>query len=133
MFTLVILYSDYKITEKVMLTNNNLSPSFQGGFRFRQMPAEALEKLPQISNRGKQIFKDFENKGDVFIVTRKGLDKKVADFIAEHKLKFEYYKDINTKCGLDDQKPELLTAFLATIKEKPTKQLVKLKMLLLKS
>ena len=101
--------------------------NFQGGFRFKNMPPKATEELSEIAKRGKQIFLDFENKGDVFVVTRDKLDKKMADFIAKKRLKFEYYKSINTNSKLDDQIPELLSALLDTIKETPITKLSALK------
>lgn len=99
------------------ITNNNLN--FNGGFRFRNMPLETKNKLPDLSKKGKQIFYDFENKGDVFLVVKDEINYKVANFIKENKLEFEFYPQINTKCGLDNEKPEGLQALLNKSEIKP--------------
>lgn len=85
---------------------NNVT--FNGGFRFINMPLEARNKLTDISKKGKQIFFDFEKQGDVFLVTRDEFNYRVSKFIHENNLKFEFYPQINTKCGFDTEKPEEL-------------------------
>lgn len=99
------------------ITNSNLN--FNGGFRFRNMPLEAKNKLPDLSKKGKQIFYDFENKDDVFLVVKDEINYKVANFIKENKLEFEFYPQINTKCGLDSEKPEGLQSLLNKLSPKP--------------
>ncbi len=93
--------------------------SFRGGFRFINMPDEARVKLVDLSKKGKQVFYDFENKGDVFLVTRDNLNFKVGKFINEHNLKFEFYPQINTNCGLDNEIPEALSKLLKSMNIRP--------------
>lgn len=102
-----------------MNIQNKPQLTFQGGFRLKNVSAETAEQIPNIAKRGKQIFNNFEHDGDVFVVLRNELDKKMAAFVHENKLDFEYYKDINTKCHLDSEIPELLSQLIADIKEAP--------------
>ena len=87
------------------LNNTN----FKGGFNFPQMPKSSRKDLDTLINRGKQIFDDFGNKGDVFLVVRDKLDKRVASFIIEKGLNFEYFPKINTNARLDNEIPETLS------------------------
>ena len=95
-----------------MNINNCTNLSFNGGFRFRAIPKDALEKLPNITPKGKQIFYDFENKGDVFLTIKNEYDYKALKFIKEHNLNFEYFPNINTKSGLDNEKHEPLSELI---------------------
>ena len=106
---------------------NNYSINFNGGYRFRNMPSEAKAKIPEINNKWKQVFYDFENKGDVFLVTRDKLDSKVADFIKENNLEFEFFPQISTKSGLDTEEPEKLTILLKELNTKPITTLTQLR------
>lgn len=110
-----------------MQVNNNINTSFKGGFRFSQMPISAKNDLAEFITTKKQIFNDFERVGDVFLVTRDMTNYKVAQFIKKHKLTFEFYPQVNTRCGLDTEKPEGLSKFLAIIKEPPIKTVSQLK------
>ena len=117
-----------------MQVNSSTNTSFQGGFRFRNMKPSAKIELPQIFKRGKQIFYDFEQKGDVFLLTRPEKDYDVAKFIRKHRLNFEYYPELSTKTReldaeihepltemLNELKPEKITDFqdmMLTIKNK---------------
>lgn len=85
-----------------MQIQNTSNINFEGGFRFRNMKTTAREQLPNIFKKGKQIFYDFENKGDVFLLTRPEKDYAVAKFIDKHNLKFEYYPEISTTTRLLD-------------------------------
>ena len=96
------------------ITNTN----FNGGFRFINMPLEAKKQLPELIGK-KQIFYNFEKEGDVFLVTRDLSNFKVGQFIKRNKFDFEFYPSINTKCGFDDEMPEVLSAFLDKLKENP--------------
>ena len=102
-----------------MIINNNSQINFCGGYRFRNMPIEARTKIPEISKKWKQVFYDFENVGDVFLVTRDKINTKVVKFIKKNKLKFEYYPEISTQCGLDEEKPDLLSKLLKKSSQKP--------------
>ena len=103
-----------------MIINNSNKINFNGGFRFVNMPAESRAKLPQLINKGKVIFNDFEKQGDVFLVTRKTYDEKVLQFIKENKLNFEFYTSINTDLMVHNQ-PQKLKNILDNIKEIPAK------------
>ena len=96
----------------------NYSTSFKGGFRFKNMPLEAKKQLPDLLGK-KQIFYDFEKQGDVFLVTRDLSNYKVGQFINKNKLDFEFYPSINTKCGFDDEMPNVLSKFITNLKETP--------------
>ena len=102
-----------------MNINKTYTVNFTGGYRFRNMPLEAKSKLPEISNKWKQVFYDFENIGDVFLVTRDKLDTKVFKFIKENKLNFEYYPQITTKSGLDTEEPQKLSQLINNLNVKP--------------
>ena len=101
-----------------MQVQNINGTTFQGGFRFRGMSEEArLSMTEALPKRGKQIFENFENNGDVFLVVRDELDIKVAKFVnkliqAGKNLIYEYYPEINTKCGLDCEEHEKLSNLL---------------------
>lgn len=109
-----------------MQINNISQNSFNGGFRFINMPTEARNKLPNIMNKGKTIFDNFEKKGEVFLIARDSYDGAIANFIKENKLNFEYYPSINTNLGIL-YKEERLTNALAKIKEPPIKTLAGLR------
>ncbi|MBE7711041.1 MAG: hypothetical protein E7Z92_02755 [Cyanobacteria bacterium SIG31] len=102
-----------------MFINNHSQINFNGGYHFRNMPLEAKSKIPEISNKWKQVFYDFEKEGDVFLVVRDKLDTKVTKFIKENKLNFEYYPEITTKSGLDTEEPDKLSQLLRQYKKKP--------------
>ena len=102
-----------------MQINNYSNTNFQGGFRFPEIPTTAKNNLAEFITTKKQIFNNFEREGDLFLVTREKTNHKVAEFIRKHKLKFEFYPTINTKNGLDTEKPEGLSALISTVKEKP--------------
>ena len=86
-----------------MQVNNINNISFDGGFKFQNMPKAAKEALPEIGGKGKQIFYGYEKPRTVFLVTRDCLDARVLSFIKKHNLKGEYYPNINTKAGLDSE------------------------------
>ena len=102
-----------------MQVQNSTNINFQGGFRFRTMKTSAKTELPNLFKRGKQIFYDFENKGDVFLLTRLDKDYHVARFIKKHKLKFEYYPELSTTTRqLDSEIHEPLTEMINELKPK---------------
>ena len=51
-----------------MNITNNYNTNFTGGFRFPNMSIEAKDKLPELVKKKRQIFNDFENQGDVFLL-----------------------------------------------------------------
>lgn len=102
-----------------MQIQNSSNINFQGGFRFPNMKTTAKNQLPELFKKGKQIFYDFEKKGDVFLLTRPEKDYIVAKFISKHKLKFEYYPEISTTTrALDSEIHEPLTNMLNELKPK---------------
>lgn len=92
--------------------------NFNGGFRFKNMPAELKETLPEFIKNKRQIFYNFDNTGDVFYAVRNSADFKVMRMIQKNNLNFEYYPQISTKSGLDTEKPEGLTKLLKRFKDK---------------
>lgn len=102
-------------------------PSFNGGFRLKNIPVEARAELPNVIKKGRQIFDNFEKQGDTFLVVRDEANAKVAKFIREKNLDFEFYPSVNTKCGLDDEKPWLLRRLLTTLNETPITTMSQLK------
>ena len=87
--------------------------NFCGGFRLRNVSDEVKTKIPELINkRGKQVFNNFENTNDVFVVVRDKYDRIVAKFIKDNGISLEYYPQISTKSGLDTECPELLSELL---------------------
>ncbi len=113
-----------------MQVNNISQTNFKGGFKFPQMPTGARNELCEFITTKKQIFDNFKKSGDVFLVTRDKTNFKVAEFIRKHKLKFEFYPTINTKCQLDTQNPEGLETLLDSIKEAPITTMSQLRKIL---
>ncbi len=91
-----------------MKINNNDNTNFKGAFVFRPQSAQVKDSIPGIIRKGRQIFYNIKSEGDVVLVTKDKYDRKVKDFINEQKIPFEYYPEISTKSGLDDQIPEKL-------------------------
>lgn len=102
-----------------MQIQNVSNNGFKGGFKFQNISKEIKKEIPQISNKGRQIFNNFPNENDVFLVLRDEFDYKALKFIKKHNLKFAYYPLINTKCGLDSECPEGLAAILEKTNSKP--------------
>lgn len=90
----------------------NKNTNFTGAFILKPKNIKTKESIPDIINKGRQIFYDIKYKGDVVIVTKDNYDTKVRDFIEASKVKFEYYPEISTKSGLDDQIPSKLVYLL---------------------
>lgn len=89
-----------------MNTNNISTNNFKGAFVIKPKTQQIREVIPNIIPKGRQIFRDIKSEGDVVIVTRdKRGDKKVSDFIKAKDIAFEYYPEISTKSGLDDEIP----------------------------
>ena len=96
-----------------MNIDNISNQSFSGAFRVRKPSEDVVRNLSElIKGRGKQIFNNFENTGDVFIVTRDNYDRVVAKFVKDNNLPLEYYPKINTKSGLDSEEPQRLSELL---------------------
>lgn len=90
-----------------MQISQTSNQSFEGAFRIKPNEIKAKTEIPQLLNRGRQIFSDVLESGDKFIVVRDQYDKRIGRYIRENRVRgVEYYPEINTKCGLDDQEPE---------------------------
>lgn len=81
--------------------------NFEGSFRIKPNEVNAKIEIPQLFTQGRQIFNDILEPGDKFIVLRDKYDKRVGKYIKENGISgIEYFPEINTKSGLDDEKPE---------------------------
>lgn len=99
--------------------------NFEGAYRIKPQEIKAKAEIPALFTQGRQIFHDILEKGDEVIVLRNQYDRRVGKYIKENNLTgIEYYPTINTKSGLDDEKPELL---IALIKDKATKVITDIK------
>lgn len=99
-----------------MQINTNNPQQFTGTFIFKPKNIQTQDSIQNIVKKGKQIFYDIKDKGDVVIVTKDKYDKKVRDFIESENLDFTYFPEISTKSGLDDEIPSKLK-FLLNIKD----------------
>ena len=95
---------------------NNID--FKGGFKVYNVTPnkKAMSEISRFVSRGKQIFNNFQNEGDVFVLTRPDLDRRLIPILNEHKLKFDYYPEMDTRLGLDSEIPEGLEAVLPRFK-----------------
>ena len=91
-----------------MEINNITNTNFTGTFILKPQTKQVKEAIPNIIKKGRQIFYNIKEEGDVVIVTKDKYDKRVRDFITSENLKFTYYPEISTQSGLDDQMPEVL-------------------------
>ena len=96
----------------MQITNNQSNLNFSGSFRIPRGNLKAQHEIPQLFTQGRQIFYDIKEDGDMFIVLRDNYDRRVAKYIKENNVSgLEYYLEINTKSGLDDQKPAGLISY----------------------
>ena len=107
--------------EVKMQINNVSNTNFQGGFRLINVSPKVKNELPNVIKKHRQIFDNFEKQGDVFITVRDEANKKIIKFIKDNKIDFEFYPTINTKSGLDNEKPSELTNLIEQIKDVPIK------------
>ena len=102
----------------MQIWNNTSNTNFSGAFRIERHYTKAKAEIPAMFTQGRQIFRDIKQKGDMVVVLRDNYDKKVGQYIQEnYPIEIEYYPEINTKSGLDDEKPEELKKL---IKDKST-------------
>lgn len=110
----------------MQINNLDSNPKFKGAFRFKPTEIKAQQEIPQLFTQGRQFFSNILEKGDMFVVVRDNYDKRIGNYIKENGIKnIEYYPLINTKSGLDSEKPEELlsllknksSSYLTTIKE----------------
>lgn len=98
---------------------NTSNQTFEGTFRIKPNEIKAKTEIPQLFTQGRQIFHDILEKGDEVIVLRNQYDKRVGKYIQEKNISgIEYYPEINTSSGLDDQQPE---GILKLLKNKTVK------------
>lgn len=96
-----------------MQVSNQSNINFNGAFRVKPNEIKAKADIPELFTQGKQVFHDILEKGDQVIILRDKYDKRVGKYIQENNLSgIEYYPEINTKCGLDDEQPEGLLALI---------------------
>lgn len=93
--------------------SNNISPiSFTGAFKIDYTRAakgtrEFIET--KALNNHRQIFSNWEgNPNVVFYITRDRKDYQMATAIYNNSLKAQYFPNINTRMGFDDEMPEVL-------------------------
>ena len=102
----------------MQILNNTSNTNFSGAFRIERPYTKAKAEIPVMFTQGRQIFRDIKQKGDMVVVLRDNYDKRVGQYIQEnYPIEIEYYPEINTKSGLDDEKPEELKKL---IKDKST-------------
>ena len=96
-----------------MQVSNQSNINFSGAFRIKPSEIKAKADIPELFTQGRQVFHDILEKGDQVIVLRDKYDKRVGKYIQENNISgIEYYPEINTKCGLDDEQPEGLLALI---------------------
>lgn len=95
------------------------TPNFEGAYRIKPNEVKAKIEIPELFTQGRQVFHDILEKGDEVVVLRPQYDKRVSKYVQENNVSgIEYYPQIHTKLGLDNEKPEGL---LALLKDKSTK------------
>ena len=93
----------------MQILNNTSNTNFSGAFRIKRHYAKAKAEIPAMFTQGRQIFRDIKENGDMVVVLRDNYDKRVGQYIQEnYPIEIEYYPEINTKYGLDDEKQEEL-------------------------
>ena len=112
----------------MQILNNTSNTNFSGAFRIERPYAKAKAEIPAMFTQGCQIFRDIKQKGDMVVVLRDNYDKRVGQYIQEnYPIEIEYYPEINTKSGLDDEKPEELKKLIedkSTIVKKGLKNIL---------
>lgn len=91
----------------MQILNNQSNINFNGAFRFKPNEINAKADVPNLFTQGRQVFHNILEDGDEVIVVRKNYDKRVANYLKDNNIRgVEYYPEIDTKCGLDDEIPE---------------------------
>lgn len=91
----------------MQILNNQSNINFNGAFRFKPNEINAKADVPKLFTQGRQVFHNILEDGDEVIVARKNYDKRVANYLKDNNIRgVEYYPEIDTKCGLDDEIPE---------------------------
>lgn len=97
-----------------MQIQNINNTNFRGGFWIHNAGPVRAE-LDTFVHRGKQIFDNFQKEGDVFVLTRDELNKRLYKVLKD-RVKFEFYPEMNTKLGLDCEEPQSLAKILPQFK-----------------
>ena len=101
-----------------LLFNKQSNINFNGAFRIKPAEIKAQAEITTLFTQGMKKFTNIFEKGDMVVVVRDNYDKRVGNYLSENSVKgVEYFPKINTKCGLDDEKPEglLLTWYFNLI------------------
>ena len=77
--------------------------NFKGAIILKQPTPKIQNKIAKVLGAHKQIIQNFTPEGDVLYITRKGCDRNVADFLTHHRTKYEFYTDLSTKSGFDEE------------------------------
>ena len=111
----VRIYIYQEIKQMKIYSNNtqtNVSNNFKGTFILNTKNQTVKNAIPDIIKKGRQLFYNIKNDGDIVLVTKDKYDKKVYEFINNEKIQFSYYPEISTKSGLDDEIPSKLKKLL---------------------
>lgn len=92
--------------------------SFKGAFLIKAIPDKIKPQLTELFPKHRQIFDNFQNNGDVFLVVKNSKDLLAANFIKENKFQFKYYPELNTKSGFDSEKPQAVSDIINSTKPK---------------
>lgn len=102
-------YSNRRNNMQIKTSNT----TFTGAFRLRPTEIKAQREIPELFTQGRQIFTDILEKGDQVIIVRDNYDKRIGKYIKENIVNdIEYYPEINTKMGLDSERPQELIDIL---------------------
>ncbi len=93
----------------MLVSNNTPQVSYTGTFRFPTNEKKAQSEILGMIKNGKQVFHNVLEQGDFVLVTRSASDIKTANYVKSNKINgVEYYPNINTKSGLDEEEPQKL-------------------------
>ena len=106
-----------------MQINNTSYIEFKGMYHIPSPNNQTRETLPGIIKKGRQLFYDIEQEGDMIIVTKNKYDSKIKDFIETNNLQFTYYPEISTQSGLDDREPNKLKQLMQILNNCTIKKL----------
>lgn len=91
--------------------------NFKGAFLIKNPTELTKLKMGAIAGSKKQIFENFNNTKDVLYVLKDTRDYDVAKYLYKSYEDAVYYPDINTKSGLDVEKPHLAIRLLEQKKD----------------
>lgn len=98
---------------QIMQIQNNNSTSFGYGYKFIRMPKEAREELPNIIQKGKTIYNQFEGKkNNSFLITKEHFHDIVAAFIRKHNLNYRFYPQVKPEMDFKLGHPEKVSEII---------------------